>query len=328
MSNLFINNDRVNSVFTLLGEKENNISYSVAYGLANCRVFLKNFMLEVGYGILTDDECKRTDIILQNFDNEPGITDIEIILMDKFHIIIEAKRGWIFPSTGQILKYSGRSTFKGKDVYKKLLVFNESNPEFTARHFPHKEIDDVPIVVMSWKQIKNIVSNSISAGRDFENRLLKELAIYLDKISTMQKKQNNKVYIVSLGGVPEGWNISFIDIVRKYNKYFHPVGGKKGGWPREPPNYIAFRYSGKLQSIHHIDSYEVFRDPNIYFPEIPSSNDNWELHYLYHLGPAMYPHHEVKAGAKIIRSMRVWAELDLLLTSSTIQEARDLSNLR
>lgn len=328
MSNLFINNDQINSVFTLLGEKENNISYSVAYSLANCKIFLKNFMLEVGYGVLNDDECKRTDIILQNFDNEPGITDIEIILMDKFHIIIEAKRGWVFPSPSQIQKYSGRSTFKAKDVYKRLIVFNESNPEFTTRHFPYKEIDDVPVLVMSWKQIKNIVSRSSGMGRDFENRLLKELGVYLDKISTMQKKQNNRVYVVSLGGVPEGWNISFIDVVRKYNKYFHPVGGKKGGWPREPPNYIAFRYYGKLQSIHHIDSYEVFKDPNVYFPEIPTSNNNWELHYLYHLGPAMYPHHEVKAGAKIIRSMRVWAELDLLLTSSTIQEARDLSNLR
>lgn len=328
MSNLFVNNDKINSIFLLLGEKENNISFSVAYGLANCRVFLKKFMVEVGYGVLSDEDCDRADVILQNFESEPGITDVEIILMDKFHIIIEAKRGWVFPSTGQILKYSGRNSFREKSVFKKLIVFNESNPEFTARHFPHKEIDNVPLDVMSWKKVKEIVSGSIKIGRDFENRLLKELAIYLDKISNMQKKQSNKVYVVSLGGNrPEGWNINFIDVVRNYNKYFHPVGGKKGGWPPEPPNYIAFRYHGRLQSIHHIDSYEVFRDPNIHFAEIPSSND-WELHYLYHLGPAMHPHHEVKAGPKIIRSMRVWAELDLLLTSDTIQEARDLSRLR
>lgn len=38
-------------------------------------------------------------------------------------------------------------------------------------------------------------------------------------------------------------------------KHFHPVGGKV--WVKDLPNYIAFRYDGKLQSIHHIEGYKV-----------------------------------------------------------------------
>ncbi|MCG2728873.1 MAG: hypothetical protein L6276_01100, partial [Acetobacterium sp.] len=47
-------------------------------------------------------------------------------------------------------------------------------------------------------------------------------------------------------GKPESFGLSWIDIVEKRNKYFHPMG--MNGWPKEPPNYIAFRYYGKLQS--------------------------------------------------------------------------------
>lgn len=327
MGRLFNNNQEINSIFSLLGTKENNITYSIAYALSSCRVFLRNFIKSVGGKTLTDLEFERVKIVLQNYDLEPGITDIEILLPGEFHIIVEAKRGWTFPSIDQINKYLKRSSFQSNQSFKKILIFNESTPEFTAAHFPHQSIQGVSIEVISWKQIKRIVSASKSIGRDYENRLLKELDSYLEKISTMQRKHSNRVYVVSLGGKPQGWAISFIDVVRKYNKYFHPVGGGKGGWPSEPPNYIAFRFNGKLQSIHHIDDYEVFRNPHDYFDEIPST-DNWELHYLYHLGPAIRPAHEVKAGEKIIRSMRVWAELDLLLTSSTIQEARDLSQQR
>lgn len=142
----------------------------------------------------------------------------------------------------------------------------------------------------------------------------------------MQSIDSNKVYVVSLGKdkVPES-DITWKDIVLKYSKYYHPVGGNKGGWPVEPPNYIAFRYDGKLQSIHHIDKYEVITDLSKYF-EIPK--DDGIRRYLYHLGPAIKPAREVKTGNGIIRNIRVWAALDLLLTSQTIEEARDKTKER
>ena len=71
---------------------------------------------------------------------------------------------------------------------------------------------------------------------------------------------------------------------------------------------------------------EVFTDPSLHFNTIPK--ETWNPHYLYHLGTAIKPTREVKAGEKIVRSMRVWAMLDLLLTSETIQDARDKSQVR
>ena len=44
MTELYIFNDKIESFFQLLGEKENDISYSVGYAFANCRQFLQNFL--------------------------------------------------------------------------------------------------------------------------------------------------------------------------------------------------------------------------------------------------------------------------------------------
>lgn len=326
MAELYIFNNKIDSIFQLLGQKENDISFSVGYAFSNCRHFLVKFLQHININAPIDPN--KIKIRLQTHEKNKGFTDFEIIQENEFHIVVEAKRGWNFPSIHQLEKYATRPSFAisaAKD--KRIIVFNESIPSFTKTHFGITSINSIPVDVISWNDIQKIASSSKTIGRDFENRLLKELNIYLDKISSMQKIDSNWVYVVSLGsGIPNKWDISWQDIVNKYSKYFHPVGGSKGGWPAEPPNYIAFRYGGKLQSIHHIDKYEVFTDPSLYFTTIPK--ETWNPHYLYHLGHAIRPTREVKAGKKIIRSMRVWAMIDLLLTCETIQDARDKSHLR
>jgi hypothetical protein len=51
---------------------------------------------------------------------------------------------------------------------------------------------------------------------------------------------------------------------------------------------------GKLQSIHHIQSAEVFTNPHSKFKEIPDTD--WGPHILYSLGPGFAPAHEVPMG--------------------------------
>jgi hypothetical protein len=326
MSELYLFNDRIESVFQLIGKKENDISYSVGYAFANCRQFLLNFLKYIKVTIPFQPE--KIKITLQTSEKGKGFTDFEIIQEGEFHFIIEAKRGWHFPTQVQLDKYASRPSFTNSTAKdKRIFVFNESIPAFTKTHFGITNIKTFPVEVISWQNIQRLTSSSKQVGRNSENRFLKELNIYLNQISTMQQKDSNWVYVVSLGwNTPDKWKINWQDIVNKKGKYFHPVGGSKGGWPAEPPNYIAFRYDGKLQSIHHIEKYEVFTDPSLHFSEIPK--DNWDYHYLYHLGPSIKPSHEVKSGNKITRSMRVWAMLDLLLTSATIQQARDESDQR
>lgn len=141
----------------------------------------------------------------------------------------------------------------------------------------------------------------------------------------MQNQTSNYVYVVSVSYDVffKDVGLSFVDVIEKRKKYFHPVGNH---WPIEPPNYIAFRYDGKLQSIHHIESYTVIEDFQKAF-KLPSAHPVGGKHYLYELGTAIRPPREVrtidkiKGYTQIRQAARCWCFIDLLLTCDSISEA-------
>ena len=141
----------------------------------------------------------------------------------------------------------------------------------------------------------------------------------------MQTQESNWVFVVSLGtSKPEDCDLTWIEIVQNHMKYFHPLGGN--GWPKEPPNYIAFRYYGQLQSIHHIEGYAVTKNLHAEIPEMPDYVEDCDF-FVYKLGPAIVPTKAVKTG-NIYASGRKWAMLDTLLTADTIAEACNISKAR
>ena len=141
----------------------------------------------------------------------------------------------------------------------------------------------------------------------------------------MQQQTSNWVYVVSLSRhKAEGSELTYVDIVEKKGMYYHPFGVR--GWPREAPNYIAFRYDGRLQTIHHVENYVITRKMHEVIHELPDKE--WDTsHFVYTLGPAIRPNKIIKTG-NVYASGRRWAMLDLLLTSDTILEACDLSTKR
>ncbi len=267
------------------------------------------------------NQCK---IKLQKYEKTKGFTDFEIEQEGEFIVIIEAKKGWNYPSQQQLDKYSSRASFNEFSAKsKKLVVFTESKQEFTNAHFSIKKSNSLDVEVTSYRHLWEIAKKAKQKSNNYEKRFIDELINYLEKLMTMKNIHSNLVYVVAVSTEKvKDSNISWIEIVKR-KKYFHPVGGN--GWPSEPPNYIAFRYHGKLQSIHHIDSYEVFTNPNEYFDEIPSGE--WGHHFIYELGEAIIPTKNVRTG-NVFRNGRVWAMLYLLLTSDTIYEARDKTKNR
>lgn len=141
----------------------------------------------------------------------------------------------------------------------------------------------------------------------------------------MQNIDSNLVYVVSLGSSKAvGSELTWIDIVKNKGLYFHPMGGV-GGWPKEPPNYIGFRYNGQLQSIHHIESYDVVTDMHSEISEIPEGE--WTPHFLYKLGQGFAPNKVLKTG-NIYPNGRVKCMLDTLFTCDSIADARDETKRR
>ena len=189
-----------------------------------------------------------------------------------------------------------------------------------------KETDNgVPVSHISWKELKMLTEIARTEANNEQKHLLDEFALYLGGIMTMQNKDSNKVYVVSIGtGTIDDTNIKWTDIINS-GYYFCPAGVR--GWPKEPPNYIAFRYSGKLQTIHHIEGYTVTKNIHDVIAFMPDENWN-DDYYIFKLGPTIIPNKVIRTGKGIYRNGRVWAAIDLLLTCDTITEARDKTKER
>lgn len=313
----------VTNVFQLIGTLENDITKSIAWALSNCPNFLEKVIFDV-FKIKIDPQKIR--IIYQYFEKQKGITDLEITDDRTFYAIIEAKRGWILPGAEQLKLYSEREKIVKCDYkHKAIISMSECSYDYANSYLPFKDCNGIAIKHISWKRLYDIASESIPISCYSQKNLLKELKAYLGGIMTMQTQESNWVFIVSLSySNPSGCNISFVDIVRLKSKYFHPFG--ENGWPKDPPNYIAFRYNGKLQSIHHIEGYTITKNLHDKVDEMPNF-ENEKPYIVYDLGTAIIPSNDVKTG-KIYASGRKWAMLDTLFTESTIADACNISKQR
>lgn len=320
-STLLVGGREAHNVFQLLGDDEDSISLAIAWALSNVPAFLSLFLKRVtGF----TGKQAEAQIRIHRYETSGGITDIELVLPGIAHVIIEAKRGWVLPSPEQLELYAKRPSFvTSKASVKKLLTLSECSQSYAKAHLPRKAIASTPVEHIAWADIiADARAAEVQSGHA-EKRLLRELANYLRFAMTMQQNDSNLVFVVSLGGdTPDGWATSWIDIVKRYSKYFHPIGKR---WPKVPPNYIAFRYQGRLQSIHHIDEYEVIDNLRKACPGIPDTPV--DPHYLYKLGAAIVPSQEVKNGA-VYPQGRIWCAIDTLLTSKTVSAARDQTQAR
>lgn len=316
-SELQLHGKPVQSVFNLLGDRENDLSFSLGWGLSQSRRFLQGFLASVAGRDIPIDNCT---IKLQHHGKDRGFTDIEIDAGNTL-CIVEAKLGWTLPSNQQLCRYLPR--FERKVEVKYLVSLSGCNKEHAHSHFP-PVLHGIPLRHISWEEIVRIARVARPHENHSGKRLLTELADYLETSMKPKSKQPNKVFVVSLSSEqPKNWKISWIDVIKKKQLYFFPFDAKR--WPKEPPNYIAFRYSGRLQSIHHVQSYERVYDMHEKISEIPTGE---VTHcFLCQLGPAFTPNHEVRTG-DIHRSCKVWCFLDTLLTSKTISAAYKLSTTR
>jgi len=324
VAELTLHSRPVQTVFDLLGSKEDDITYSVGWGLAQSEAFTRAVLAEV-YGDAEQGEI--TAIRLQESEHGTGRTDVEIET-GRLHLIVEAKRGWNLPLPAQLQQYADRLN-ASDERWGRIAVVSECAPYYQPAQALPNSIDGIPVAHMPWGRIAELATSTAAASRSHaEKRLLAELTSYLKGLMTMQNVTSNLVYVVVLGQDPLRWSsLTFKDTVAERGFYYHPVGGTNG-WPRTPPNYIGFRFDGRLQQIRHVEHYEVVTRPHDYIPEIiPEADWSEEPHFLYTLGPPIEPPRPV-ANGKIWPNARLWCALDLLLTCETISEARDKTQER
>jgi hypothetical protein len=325
MTDFYFYGRRVATIFQALpslGKYEDDMSRSIAWVMSQCPEFLSAFLKRFA-GCKVDP--KTAVIRCQVIDKSAGRTDVEIQASESLHLIIEAKRGWELPGQPQLNKYANRLC--ASDAKRKLIVvLTDCSHSYSRTHLSSTEIAGIKIKPVSWGELAQLASDIRGKCASGHRYLIGELLEYLRRIITVQQIDSNWVYVLALAkGTPNDWGISWIDIVNKRHRYFHPVGLR--GWPPDPPNYIAFRYRGELQSIHRIEGHVVVTDLHEVFREIPSGNTNEPL-YVYKLGKPFRPDHPVPTGSNIKWASRRWCMLDTLFTSPSISEAYRISKER
>lgn len=283
----------ITNVFQLLGNQENDITKAIAYLFANSTVFLSLFLKN--YEIKSNNSGVENINVYFQEQKENGITDIEIIKMDDFHIIIEAKVCYKLPSFDQLNKYA-YSLLKSKNSSNYIFSMSNLRSTIAESELP-KSINNVPVKHISFCEILELAKQSISNSKKEERVFLKHFILYMKGIIDMQDKQSNVVYVVPI-------DKNSIVEHDKLRQYHCPVGN---GFLKEPCNYLGFRYGGKLQYINHVEKVDFYKEDG-------------KLYFCFSLGPDIVPQKEVKTGGKL-RGTKFYCDIDLLLTCDTIIEA-------
>lgn len=310
-------------MFGLLGQDENSATYALGWALAKCPALLDALVQNVGAKVPASWE--DASIELQRSHETGGYTDVEIVIPNFLHAIVEAKRDWVLPGMDQLGRYRQRLR---PDVFPHTAILSVSaaSSEYARNRLP-AHLDGVAISHRSWSEIQGMVRTSLRQTTKAEHRVwLTHLAQHLQAYVSMQNPRDNMVFVVVLSSeaIRDGETYSWVDVVEQDRRYFHPYGNH---WPLIPPNYIGFRYGGKFRSLHRIVSHEVvgnLRDVDVRWPELDGRE-----HMVYRLGPPMRPPIEITNGT-IYRAAHAWCAIDTLLSGefSTISEARDETNCR
>ena len=325
VADLILHSRSVETVFDLLGHNENDMTAALGWCLARSSSLRKAFLGEVAGGA----DPREPIVELQRHDAlDGGFTDVEIRSHD-VHVIVEAKRGWALPSEAQLRRYEARfAAYEADHQVFVVLTQNGVDSVVRRRLATWRPPDPVKSVVLGWSRVVQLARRSSHYGERKERIFVGELARYLGGVADMRDTNTNSVHVVSLTrDVWAGWpaDLSPVDEVERHRVYHYPTRG--GNYPKIVPNYMAFRYDGKLKSIHHVDEYIVVDSPYGLIPGAP--NADWdEPAYFLRLGPPFRPNQEVRTGKGIFRNAPVTADLDLLLTSSTVVEARDATKAR
>lgn len=290
---LFGYEKRIDNVFALLGNHENDITKSIAFIFSISNSFLKLFLSTVL------PECinysfNDTKILFQQNHNS-GITDIEIYQANLFHVVIEAKVMYNRPSLIQLQKYADYLN-ESNCSYRKIVTLSDLSSSTALFNFP-TSLSNIDITHVSYSEIIILAQKSISSSKNKEKFLIRGFIDFLSEVTNMRNAHSNSVYVVPISGS----SIKKHDVDRIYSC---PVGNR---FLNEPTNYLGFRHHGKLQYINHVE-------------EVDYVDNGGVLYFIFKLGPDIVPAHDVITGGKY-RGTKYYCDIDLLLTSNSIIEA-------
>ncbi|MDH5824197.1 hypothetical protein QFW77_14545 [Luteimonas sp. RD2P54] len=302
-----IRNTTPASCFGLAGCDENAGTAALGWCLSHVPALRREVLQALGCNPALD-----VVVASQVFAEDRGFTDLELTSGTTLHAIFEAKLGWLVPTLGQLERYVPR-LLKSPTQAKALVSVSAADQQWARRHLP-TDLAGVPVAHFSWSDLQAMAHRALDNTRSPVDRTwLTQLSYHLQEYVMTSNVFDSRAYVVSLARsrVQPSDPLTWIDVVVKQGKYFHPVGGSgRSGWPVIPPSYIGFRYLSEFRSVHFIEHVDVTDHLQNVDPRWPTTNSP---HFVYTLGPAMVPALPLGLGT-IYPNMRNWVALDLLLS--------------
>lgn len=139
--------------------------------------------------------------------------------------------------------YAERVTSAGDGA---LVTLSQASVEWAAKKLPASVLN-VPVRHLPRSQVRQLLAAARPRARGAERLWLSELDTYLRRAITVREISDCWTYsvVVSDDRPGNGGARTFRDFVED-GIYFHPFG--TGGWPKEPPNFMAFRWANQVQA--------------------------------------------------------------------------------
>ncbi|GFG50788.1 hypothetical protein CQY20_24935 [Mycolicibacterium agri] len=301
--------------FDLLGHNENDLTAAFGFTLANCPPLLDALLMRLQPQPEWAHDASP-HIALEKRDAE-GRTDLEIQTPSAL-FICEAKRGWRLPSTAQLRRYVGRIHRRGGGA---LVTLSQASQALATANLP-PAIDGVPVLHLPWTDVLSDIADVRPACRGQQRLWLDQLRNYLRGVIRMRSVADSWTYSVVLNNDrPPGSRLTYLEYVTEDLTYFHPYG--VGGWPLEPPNFIAFRWDGAVRRIHRVIEADVIPTLRKRYPKMPSTELTMRPHAIYKLSPRPLPPLEPIPNGAPYRAARLWVLLDQLQTADTLADAHE-----
>ncbi len=147
---LLKNNFPIASVFNLLGDKENDLTFSLAWIFSQNKEFLSWFLQKI---IGDKIKYQKVVITLQRYGRENGgYTDIEFVVDDDWFIIVETKKGLSLPNRSQIKKYLKRKNEYPSSFQTLFVVLSDWPQEHVIEEIKQYQLK-AEVVPISWAKI-------------------------------------------------------------------------------------------------------------------------------------------------------------------------------
>lgn len=319
---LFVHNNRSSSIYSINGSNENALTAALSICLSKSTNFLKAVLKLLDIKGICEQDYELIDVYYQKFglNSAEGITDIELFMKYKFHVIIEAKIGASFPTLNQCTKYIPRFNSEVPNKNKILaLLLDSADTGIIRTYLKEQPALKGYLKPLLWANLYDIAQYLVRSTKSkTEEFLLSELCYFIEEEYYM-KSYEEEVWIVPLG-TEQLWEggLSFFDIPIQKKIYFHPKDRT-----RRRAIYFAPRAYGQVQYVQKILGIEYNKEPKQYIPELSGLSWSGEPHTIFRLGEPVKLPAPIKSG-KIWNNVS-YSDFDLLVNAESVKHAHELT---